>query len=381
MKYSEILIDLRNLIPCCSHSGYYASGKENSFVRNVVCTPGQDDDITRCNRPRWSFNSACRGYLAFISCHKQSWAGIHLAMSHKRSKIHHLILEEAGYAYRDDIHIPGSGIRIDYNIHDIAGLKIVGSSGIGMTIVYNHPLSHQFVIQNSSILNTASHGLRFLSPFMTMSRLNISGSGGKGILYESTWDGTNTHTVDVASPEVLKVLPLCFQNSVFLEPDKTFYYVFKNWNSFKTSCDLVFTTEPGYKIVIQIIHYDFNYYYYHYYYYYYGYNNLQIFDGVNGTYQDRMWDLRQLDWRDRPIINSTGNHLFLRCLRYHSPNLHFFIFTVKGKYLANNFLDSGQNMKVLWRTLKVIKISDPVNVCNSKVKRALLNSETAKREK
>ena len=252
---------------------------------------------------------------------------MHLAISHKRSKLHHLYLEEAGYAYRNDIKMPGYGIRIDYNDHDITALNIVNSAGMGMQVNYNNPLSHRSVMPNSSIINTASHGLRFLSPFMTLTHVNISGSGGKGILYESNWGAMNAHTSDMASPEILKVLPLCFQNSTFVEPEKTFYFVYKDLVPFRKSCDLVFSTEPGYKITMQIIYHNIQ-----------GYQSLQIFDGANGTFKEKMWEMRQLSWQDRPVINSTGQHLFLRYTEYQSRNpvLHFFIFTVKGTLLFNN---------------------------------------------
>ena len=235
-----------------------------------------------------------------VDCRRVHWAGVHLTLSHTQSKLHNLYLEAVGYAYRDDIRIPGSGLRIDNNIHDIAGLKIVGSSGIGIVVLYNNPLPHKFVIQNLSIVNTASRGFRFLSPFMTLSHVNVSGSRGKEILYESiNWGHLNAHTSDMASPEMRKVLPICLQNNTFLEPEKRFYFVFKNDFSAKKSCDLVFSTELGYMILIQIIYHTIQ-----------SYQSFQIFDGPNGTAQERIWEVRNLHWPDRPVINSTTNHFY-----------------------------------------------------------------------
>lgn len=83
------------------------NGKDNMFLHNFRCDADQSDNITDCNRKNWTSSSSCTANVLYVSCKTPYWAGIHLAVTSKKSFLSNVDIQYAGFAYREDLKIPG----------------------------------------------------------------------------------------------------------------------------------------------------------------------------------------------------------------------------------------------------------------------------------
>lgn len=109
-----------------------------------------------------------------VRCRHYNWAGLHLALSDRQSLLRHLDIEDAGFAYRSDIRVPGAALRIDLNHHNISDISINRSEEIRVQVVYQSLFHKQSLMANSAISNTKSHGIHSLSPSLTLTNINAT---------------------------------------------------------------------------------------------------------------------------------------------------------------------------------------------------------------
>ena len=91
------------------------------------------------------------------------------------------------------------------------------------------------------------------------------------------------------------------------------------------TCRHVMETEPGYKIVIQVLH-SWHPGYYHYSHF------MHVYDGVNMSIGSP-WKIEYLTRRDRPVFNSTGSSILIFFKKRANLNfdVSFQLYTVKGR--------------------------------------------------
>lgn len=292
-------------------------------MHNVVCDGNVDADIMNCSADKWSYGPSCRGYMVHIYCQQYNWVGVHLAMSNHQSLLRHLDIEDAGFAYRSDIKIPGTALRNDLNHHNISNIYINNSEGIGVQVVHQSLLYNQSLMPNSTISNTKSHGVYSLSPSLSLTRVKITENNGNGFVFTSTWDQTSTFAINMASPDVFQIFHVCSKNKTFLLPNRVYHFMLEklDYNLQKT-CEHVLETEPGYKLIVQELYYYNSRNYYQY---------ITIFDGVN-TSVGAQWKMESSTWKNRPVFNSTSSSVLFRFNKRGSWNfaVNFLVYTVKG---------------------------------------------------
>ncbi|KAL9960881.1 hypothetical protein ACROYT_G034387 [Oculina patagonica] len=85
-------------------------------------------------------------------------------------------------------------------------------------------------------------------------------------------------------------------------------------------------TEPGYKLVIQVLYYASSHSFYGF---------LHVFDGANISVSSP-WKMESLPWKDRPILNSTKSSVvfdfYNRYMYHRNLAINFLVYTVKGYY-------------------------------------------------
>ena len=304
-------------------------GNEPGFVHNVVCDEKVDNDILNCSANKWSYGPTCRGYTVRVTCQQHNWVGLHLAMTNHRSLLRHLVISDAGFPYRSDIRIPGAALKVDLSHHYITNVVISNSVGFGVQVVYQSLIHNRSLMPHSTIVNTRSHGIFSLSPSLVLTDVNITRNDGSGFVHSSTWDGRDSFTAYMASPDVYKTFHVCSENKTFLLASGTYLFSLETLErNAQLRCQHVMETEPGYKLVVQVIYHSAHYYYYWRYYRYF----LHVFDGVN-TSVGSSWKVESLEWRKRPVFNSTSSSIVFDL--YKRANLayydvKFFVFTVKG---------------------------------------------------
>ena len=297
---------------------------ESVFVHNVVCDGDVDVDIMNCNAESWRYGHTCQGYTVYLYCENQNWAGIHLAMSNHQSSLHHLEINEAGFAYRNDINIPGAALKIDFNHHNISNIFVNNSDGIGLQVLYQSLFHNLSLMSNSTIANTRSHGIYSLSPSITLRDVDMRKNSGNGFVLRSTWDQTNTFATEMSSPGMNRTFHICSQNKTFLEGSRVFHLTLEALdNSQDLTCQHVLETEPGYKLVIQELYYSQQRYSYHLF--------LDVYDGLNMS-DGSPWKMASFSWRDRPVFNSTYSTIlfYFRKRAHWNIKTYFMVYTVKG---------------------------------------------------
>ena len=303
---------------------HYPPADGPGFVHNVVCNANVDGDIMNCSANTWSYGPTCWGYTAHVYCQHYNWAGIHLAMTNHKSSLEHLDIQDAGYAYRSDIQIPGAALKVDLFHHNISNIFINNSGGIGMQVVYQSIFHNQSLMPHSAVSNTKSHGVLSRSPSLALTDVNLTRNDVNGFIYESTWDKINTFTAEMAGPDVYKTFHVCSENRTFLAGDKVFHFTLEKLEySSGLRCQHFLETEPGYKLVIQDLYY--------FPWYSYSHHFVHVYDGAS-TSVGSPWKMESLPWKDRPTFNSTKSSIAFDLYKRYSIYLviNFLVHTVKG---------------------------------------------------
>ena len=303
---------------------YSPPAGRTGFVHNVVCDANVDGDIMNCSANTWSYGPTCSGYTVHVYCQHYNWAGLHLAITNQKSSLEHLEIQDAGYAYRSDIQIPGAALKVDLFHHNISNILINNSMGIGMQVVYQSIFHNQSLMPHSAVSNTKSHGVLSRSPSLALTHVNLTRNDVNGFIYESTWDKINTFTAEMASPDVYKTFHVYSENKTFLAGDKVFHFTLEKLEySLELRCQHLMETEPGYKLVVQDLYYLSS--------YSHSGHFAHVYDGKN-TSVGSPWKMESLPWKDRPVFNSTRSSIVFDLYKRHSINLaiNFLVYTVKG---------------------------------------------------
>ena len=302
------------------------------FVHNVFCDD-DGNDIMDCSRSAWIYGQSCGGYTMHVTCSNYHWAGVHLALSQHRSLLHHTEINEAGYAYRSDINVPGAALKVDIHHHELSHIYINNSLGIGMEIIYNNLYHNASMIHMYRISNTASHGLVSMSPWLVLTNANITKTGGSAFSFTTTWGETNKLAEELTSPEIYRKFHVCSANKTFLPANKILYFTLEQLPyEVQLKCEHVMETEPGYKIVLQVLRHGFVYYY----------NDLNIFDGVNKS-QESSIKMDALGGKDRHVFTFLKSSILFDFFKRASSKIDFcfFVYTVKGEYDTRMLLVSS----------------------------------------
>lgn len=297
-----------------------SSGEKADFVHDVVCNGNVDSDIMKCNNDNWRYGPTCNGYTVLLYCRQNNWAGLHLAMSNYQNSLRHLVISDAGFAYRADLKIPGSALGIDLNHHNISNILINGSEGIGVHVIYQSLFHSQSLMPNSTISNTKSHGIDCRSPFLKIRKVNMTKNGGNGFFYASRWDQTNTFAAYMSSPEVSRTFHVCSENKTFVQANMVYYFKLETLdNSLQLTCEHILETEPGFKLVIQTLRYQSSSHY----------NYLHVHDNLNKTIGSP-WKMEH-KWREA-LFSSTNSSILIDFVRRTNMkvNIIFLVYTVKG---------------------------------------------------
>ena len=317
-----------------THTTYSPPEQETGFVHNVVCDENATGDTMSCRANTWSYGLTCLGNLVQVSCEHYNWAGLHLAMSNHQSSLQHLEIQDAGYAYRSDIQIPGAALKIDLFHHNISNVFINNSLGIGVQVAYHGLFHNQSLMPYSTISSTKSHGVLSKSPSLSLTDVKMTRNGGSGFVYESYWDKINTFAAEMASADVNKTLHVCSKNKTFMPSNKVFYFTLETLERRSNlRCQHVMETQPGYKIVLQSLYYSASFRnskLYHF---------LHVYDGVNASIGSP-WMMEALPWKNRDVyrqiiqflFNSTKSRVVfdLHKLAWVHLATNFIAYTVKG---------------------------------------------------
>ena len=302
-------------------NSYYhnPSGKEKIFLHNVKCDTDQGDSITICNKRNWISSSSCITNVLYVGCKIPYWAGVHLAVTSKESVFSNVEVRYAGFPYRDDLTIPGIAFRVDLPRHVISGVFVSNSAAIGFQIMYPDPLKDSNEIENSTIAETESDGVRLESPFIEFLSTNVVNTKGYGFSYRYNWNALNTHVVKMADATVKKFIDICTESETFISDSSMVYYLVVKLRS--RACRAIITVPPEYTIGLQLI-----------------YHNVYsiVFHVYNGTDKAKgtLWDIHMLQWYSRPAW-MTGNSSILLEKGYgytdEDDTVHFLLFLIKSK--------------------------------------------------
>ena len=304
-------------------NSYYhnPSGKEEIFLHNVKCDTDQGDSITICNKRNWISSSSCTRNVLYVGCKIPYWAGVHLAVTSKESVLSNVEVRYAGFPYRDDLTIPGIAFRVDLPRHVISGVFVSNSASIGFQIMYPDPLKDSNTIENSTIAETESDGVRLESPFIEFLSTNVVNTKGYGFSYRYNWNALNTHVVKMADATVKKFMDICTESETFISDSSVVYYVVVSLRS-REACEAIITVPPKYTIGLQLIYHNV-----------YG-IAFHVYNGTNKT-KGTLWDIHMLQWYSRPAW-MTGNSSILLEKGYGYPDeddtVHFLLFLIKSKF-------------------------------------------------
>ena len=303
-------------------NSYYhnPSGKEKIFLHNVKCDTDQGDSITICNKRNWISSSSCTRNVLYVGCKIPYWAGVHLAVTSKESILSNVEVRYAGFPYRDDLTIPGIAFRVDLPRHVISGVFVSNSAAIGFQIMYPDPLKDSNEIENSTIAETESDGVRLESPFIEFLSTNVVNTKGYGFSYRYNWNALNTHVVKMADATVKKFMDICTESETFISDSSVVYYVVVSLRS-REACEAIITVPPKYTIGLQLIYHNV-----------YG-IAFHVYNGTNKT-KGTLWDIHMLQWYSRPAW-MTGNSSILLEKGYgytdEDDTVHFLLFLIKSK--------------------------------------------------
>ena len=303
-------------------NSYYhnPSGKEKIFLHNVKCDTDQGDSITICNKRNWISSSSCTRNVLYVACKIPYWAGVHLAVTSKESILSNVEVRYAGFPYRDDLTIPGIAFRVDLPRHVISGVFVSNSAAIGFQIMYPDPLKDSNEIENSTIAETESDGVRLESPFIEFLSTNVVNTKGYGFSYRYNWNALNTHVVKMADATVKKFMDICTESETFISDSSVVYYLVVTLRS-RAACKAIITVPPEYTIGLQLIYHNVDNIVFH------------VYNGTNKT-KGTLWDIHMLQWYSRPAW-MTGNSSILLEKGYgytdEDDTVHFLLFLIKSK--------------------------------------------------
>ena len=303
-------------------NSYYhnPSGKEKIFLHNVKCDTDQGDSITICNKRNWISSSSCTRNVLYVRCKIPYWAGVHLAVTSKESVLSNVEVRYAGFPYRDDLTIPGIAFRVDLPRHVISGVFVSNSAAIGFQIMYPDPLKDSNEIENSTIAETESDGVRLESPFIEFLSTNVVNTKGYGFSYRYNWNALNTHVVKMADATVKKFMDICTESETFISDSSVVYYLVVTLRS-RAACKAIITVPPKYTIGLQLIYHNVYSIAFH------------VYNGTNKT-KGTLWDIHMLQWYSRPAW-MTGNSSILLEKGYgytdEDDTVHFLLFLIKSK--------------------------------------------------
>ena len=311
----------------CSQLGYeplgysyrYSSGNE-TFLHNVRCDTYKSDSIMHCNRNNWIASSSCSSYVAYIRCKTPYWSGVHLTITPKKSDIRNVDIDYAGFAYRDDLRLSGIALRIDLNKHNISGVLVNNSAGIGMQMMYPDPFKVSPDIVSSTVTNIEESGILLESPFLNLVTTNVLNTKGYGFRYHYNWNTLNKHVLKIADISVKKNINLCSGNDTFIDDSSIVYYLVVRKKS-SHACKKVITVPRDYNVGMQLIHHDLRWS-----------SVFHVYSGTDKT-SSTLWDVHSLSWQSRPVWKTSSRSvLFESSKGYYNylSTVHFVLFLVKG---------------------------------------------------
>ena len=299
------------------HSYRYASGNE-TYLHNVRCDTYKSDSIMHCNRNNWIVSSSCSSYVLYVRCKTPYWTGVHLTITPKKSDIRNVDIDYAGFAYRDDLRISGIALRVDLNRHNISGVLVNNSAGIGVQMMYPDPFKVSPDIMSSTITNIEDSGILLESPFLNLVTTNVVNTKGYGFRYHYNWNTLNDHVLNIADMSVKKNINLCSGNDTFIDDSSIVYYLVVRTKSHH-ACKKVITVPQNYSVAMQLIVNDMRW------------NSVfHVYSGTNKT-SSTLWDVRSLSWQSRPVWKtSSSSVLFESSENYYDyfSTVHFVLFLV-----------------------------------------------------
>jgi len=303
-----------------TYNYHYSNGNE-TFVHNVRCETDESDSIIHCNRNNWIASSSCASYVAYIRCKTPYWSGIHLTITPKKSDIRNVDIDYAGFAYRDDLSIPGIALRVDLNKHNISGVLVNNSAGIGVQMMYPDPFKVSPDIMRSTITNNEKSGILLESPFLKLTTTNIVNTKGHGLSYYCSWKPLNDHVFKIAYMSVKKSINLCSGNDTFIDDSSVVYYLVVRAKS-RHACEKVITVPQDYSVGMQLIHHDVPWS-----------SVFHVYSGTNKT-SSTLWDIHSLSWQSRPAWKTNSSSLLFESSDSYYEyfnTVHFVLFLIKGK--------------------------------------------------
>ena len=306
------------------------NGKDNMFLHNFRCDADQSDNITDCNRKNWTSSSSCTANVLYVSCKTPYWAGIHLAVTSKKSFLSNVDIQYAGFAYREDLKIPGIAFRIDLSRHNISGVSVRNSAGIGFQMMYTDPFKTSHDIMNSTVTKTELDGIRLETSFVNLMRVNVINTKGYGFLYHFNWNSLNKHVLTIADETVKKIIQMCSENETFIDDSSLVYYLVVTARS-SVACQRIITVSQNYTIGLQLIHHDVN-----------SSAPFHIYSTRNKT-SSKLWDIESIRWSNRPIWVTHNSSILLEN-SYHQndyvSSIHLLLFLIKGGFYIQHLLTS-----------------------------------------
>lgn len=303
------------------YSYRYSNGKE-TFVHNVRCDSDESDSIIHCNGNNWMASSSCSSYVAYIRCKTPYWSGVHMTITPKKSDIRNVDIDYAGFAYRDDLSIPGIALRVDVNQHNINGVLVNNSASMGVQMMYPDPFKVSPDIINSTITNTEGSGVLLESPFLSLATTNVVNTKGYGFTYYYSWKPLNDHVFKIADMSVKKNINVCSENDTFIDDSSAVYYLVVRAKG-RHACEKVITVPQDYSVGMQLIHHDLRWS-----------SVFHVFSGTNKTLSTH-WDVHSLSLKSRPVWKANSSSvLFESSMSYYDhyfTTVHFVLFLVKGK--------------------------------------------------
>ena len=319
-RYESTIVCRQLGYEALSYSYRYSSGNE-TFLHNVRCDTDQSDSIIHCNRKNWIASSSCSSYVAYIRCKTPYWSGVHLTITPKKSDIINVDINYAGFAYRDDLGIPGIALRVDLNKHNISGVLVNNSAGIGVQMMYPDPFKVSPDIIRSTITNNEKSGILLESPFLNLATTNVVNTKGYGLSYHCNWKPVNDHVFKIAYMSVKKSINLCSGNDTFIDDSSVVYYLVVRAKS-RHACKKVITVPEDYSVGMQLIHHDVPWS-----------SVFHVYSGTNKT-SSTLWDVHSLSWQSRPAWKTNSSSvLFESSDSYYEyfNTVHFVLFLIKGK--------------------------------------------------
>ena len=301
----------------------YSSGNE-TFLHDVRCATHESASIMHCNKNNWMSSSSCSRYVAYIRCKTPYWSGVHLTITPKKSDIRNVDIDYAGFAYRDDLSIPGIALRVDLNRHIISGILVNNSAGIGVQLMYPDPFKVSHDIMSSTITNIEESGIRLESPFLNLATTNVVNTKGYGFRYYYHWNTLNNHVFKIADISVKKNINLCSGSDTYIDDSSIVYYLFVRTKS-RQSCKKVITVPQDYSVGMQLIHHHVH-----------RYSFFHVYSGTNKT-SSTLWDVHSLSWQSRPVWKTNSSSVLFESSDYfydhfnYFTTVHFVLFLVKGK--------------------------------------------------